>query len=334
MAHLAEDGRPGAPGHAALGPGAEFDLVRRLLDRWGPLARGIGDDAAVLDVPAGERLVVSTDASVEGAHFRRGWLTAEEIGWRAAASALSDLAAMAARPLGVLLALSLPDRWRDALDGLADGVGAAARSVGAPIVGGALARGGDLALTVTVLGSTPHPLGRAGASPGELVCVTGALGGARLALDALLRGEAPAAVHRTRFARPAPRIAEARWLAARGATAMVDVSDGLAADLGHVAAASGVRLAVDPARVPCAPGASAAVALASGEEYELALTLAADEEGARATCSAFAATFGVALTPIGRVERAAVPGVVVVRCGGADADARVDLPSGHDHFTR
>jgi thiamine-monophosphate kinase len=309
-----------------------------MLARWGDLARGIGDDAAELDVPPGERLVVSTDSSVEGSHFRRDWLTPEEIGWRATASALSDLAAMAARPLGLVLALCLPDDWRGALDGLADGVGAAARAAGAPIVGGDLVRGSELALTVTVLGSAASPLGRGGARAGDLVCVTGALGGPRCALAAWVRGERPAVSHRARFARPMPRLDEARWLAVHGASAMVDVSDGLAADLGHVAAASGVRIVLDPSRVPRVDGATLADALGGGEEYELALTLPgrATDPG---VLDAFMARFALSLTIVGRVlavdgGRAAHAGASgVVLDAGADAGERVDLPSGHDHFS-
>lgn len=334
-----EDAGAGGHGHAALGPGAEFDLVRRLLARWGPLARGVGDDAAVLDVPVGERLVVSTDSSVEGAHFRREWLTPEEIGWRAAASALSDLAAMAARPIGMVLALSVPDAWRGELDAIADGVGAAARAANAPIVGGDLVRGSELALTITVLGSAASPLGRDGARAGDLVCVTGALGGPRCALAAWLRGEAPDAGHRARFARPVPRLAEARWLAVHGARAMVDVSDGLAADLAHVAAASQVRIALDPARVPRVAGATVADALGGGEEYELALTLPGDAVDG-GVLDAFVARFALSLRVVGRVVgmeegaragQAAAPGVVLDE--RTIDGARVDLPSGHDHFT-
>ena len=109
-----------------LGPGREFDLVRVMMSRWGDRARGIGDDATVLDVPAGEHLVLSTDTSLEDVHFRRDWLSPEEIGWRATAAALSDLAAMAANPLGVLVALTLSARWIDDLGALAEGIAASA----------------------------------------------------------------------------------------------------------------------------------------------------------------------------------------------------------------
>jgi thiamine-monophosphate kinase len=319
-----------APGEArwalphALGPGREFDLVRSLLARWGALARGVGDDAAVLDVPPGERLVVSTDASVEDRHFRRAWLTPREIGHRATAAALSDLAAMGARPLALLLAVALPEAWRASLDEIGDGVGDAARDAGAPIVGGDLTGGRELALTVTVLGSARAPVGRDGARPGHDVYVTGALGGPLLALRALERGAVPDDDHRERFARPTARVREGVWLAARGASAMVDVSDGLAADLGHVAAASGVRIVLDPARVPRARDAAPRDALASGEEYELALTAPPGAE-----VRGLERALGVALTCVGHVEDAAVGGVGVALAGGA----RVDLPGGHDHFS-
>jgi thiamine-monophosphate kinase len=309
--------------HVALGPGGEFDLVRAMLARWGDVARGVGDDAAVLAVPPGARLVVSTDASVEGAHFRRGWLTPEEIGWRAAASAVSDLAAMAAAPLGMVLALALPDAWRADALGLADGIGALARATGTPIVGGDLVRAPALGLTVTVFGSAARPLGRGGARPGDVVYVTGALGGPRLALEALLRDGRPSDAARARFARPVPRLAEARWLAERGASALVDVSDGLAADLRHVAAASGVRLVLEGARVPRVAGAVLTDALSGGEEYELACTA---PEGLDA--AAFGARFGVALTPVGR----ALAGAVAVEVVDAEG-RRVEFAPGHDHLS-
>lgn len=313
--------------HHRLGPGREFDLVRAMLDRWGDLARGVGDDAAVLDVPPGERLVVSTDASIEDAHFRRAWLSPREIGWRATTSALSDLAAMAARPIGLVVALAVPTGWRDDLAALADGIGEAARAAGAPIVGGDLTRGTELGITVTVLGAAAHPIGRDGARPGDAVWVTGRFGGPLRALRALLAGAPPDAADRERFARPRARVAEARWLADAGATAMVDVSDGLGADLRHVAAASGVRLDVAGASVPCVAGASLRDAMASGEEYELALT-APDALDA----AAFVRRFGVPLTRIGRVDHAVdgAPGVVLI---GEDGATRVDLPGGHDHFS-
>src|ERR1039457_3442999 len=124
-----------------LGPGAEFDTVRTMLSRWGALAHGVGDDAALLDVPAGSRLVVSTDTSVENVHFRRGWLSAEEIAFRSVAAALSDLAAMGATPLGIVIALILTEQWRAQVVQLADGFAVASRDFGAPRVGRGLSLG-------------------------------------------------------------------------------------------------------------------------------------------------------------------------------------------------
>ena len=175
----------------ALGPGREFDLIRALTKRWGKLARGVGDDAALLDVPAGEMLVVSADNIVEGVHFRDGWLTPREIGWRAASAALSDLAAMAAAPLGVLVSLSLPEAWLPRVDDLADGIGEAVAGAGTFIVGGNIAGAHELNVAMTVLGHCARPLRRSGALPGDALYVTGRLGGPVTALRALERGEIP-----------------------------------------------------------------------------------------------------------------------------------------------
>ncbi|MDB4882941.1 MAG: thiamine-monophosphate kinase, partial [Gemmatimonadetes bacterium] len=216
-----------------MGDGAEFDAIRRLLAIWESQAIGIGDDAAIVDIPAGERLVVSTDAAVENVHFRRAWLSAEEIGARATAAALSDLAAMAATPRGLLLALALPDHWRAELDALARGVGRVASATGCPIVGGNITRAAELSLTLTVLGSAVHPLERAGAVVGDDVYVTGTLGGPGAALRSWLAGGIPSPEDRARFASPMPRLHEARWLAALGAHAAIDISDGLLGDAAH-----------------------------------------------------------------------------------------------------
>ena len=308
-----------------LGPGREFDAIREMQRRWGAAAQGLGDDCAVLDVPAGERLCVSTDSSVEDVHFRRGWLAPAEIGYRAAIAALSDLAAMAARPLGMLVAITVPPRWREALYEIADGVGDAARATGAPILGGDTTAGETLAITVTVLGAARAPLLRSGARAGHRVYVTGALGGPAAALRALLRGEAPRAGDRARFARPTARIEEALWLAAHGAAAAVDVSDGLLADAAHLAAASGVRVVLDLDRLPTVPGADVRDAAGSGEEYELVVTSPVPLDD-----TAFEAALGTRLTEIGLVRAAeGDAGRVEARLGGV----RVDLPAGYDHFS-
>lgn len=313
---------PIAPG-MPLGPGAEFDAIRRLLTVWRERAEGIGDDAATLALTPGAQLVASVDATLEGVHFRAGWLEPEEIGWRATAAALSDLAAMAARPVGVLVALTLPPAWRDALDHLAEGIGAACASVGAPIVGGNMSSAERLSLTLTVLGEAEHPLHRRGARVGDALYVTGTLGGPAAALAAWTSGRAPAPAHRARFARPLPRIAEARWLARDGvATSAIDISDGLVADAGHLATASGVRLAIDAMRVPLASGVARALALASGEEYELLVTAPPGLD-----VREFTRQFGIPLTRIGEVV-AGRPGVAL-----RGDDASVANTAGHDHFS-
>ena len=238
----------------ALGPGREFDVIRDLVRRWGDSARGIGDDAAILDVPPGSRLLASTDATVENVHFRDGWLEPDEIGYRAAAAALSDLAAMAATPIAMLVAMCVPEQWRHYLAGIAEGIGEASRSFHAPITGGNLTRASELSLTVTVLGYAARPLARDGARVGDVVYVTGALGGPGCALGAWVSGGLPSREHRARFARPSPRIREALWLASHGATAAIDVSDGLLADAGHLAAASAVDVCIELDAIPVMTG--------------------------------------------------------------------------------
>jgi thiamine-monophosphate kinase len=309
--------------HIPLGDGGEFDAIRAMLNVWGDHARSVGDDAAMMAVPPGEWLLASTDASVEGVHFRREWFSAREIGSRAAAAALSDLAAMAATPLGILLALGLPDEWRSDLDELARGVGDLAELAHCPIVGGNISRAEELSLTITVLGSTAAPLERNRVKVGDVLYVTGRLGGAGAALAALMQGATPEAEHRARLAAPRPRLAEAHWLAEHGATAGIDVSDGLAADAGHLASASGVRLELDLASIPCVAGVTPEAAVASGEEYEL---LVAFGDATPPPVELFEAELGLPLTRIGR----AVAGSGVELLGSS---GRVDPPRGHDHLS-
>ncbi|MFI5227788.1 MAG: thiamine-phosphate kinase [Gemmatimonadales bacterium] len=315
----------------SLGPGHEFDIIRELRARWGSLARGIGDDAAVLSLARGDSLVVSVDTAIAGRHFRHEWLTPREIGYRAAAAALSDLAAMAARPIGVLVALAIPDAMRDRVLDIGDGIGEAAERAGARIVGGNLSGAGELSITTTVLGSVFTPLSRGGARVGDRLFVTGRLGGPAAAIRALSSGvritDLDAAL-RERFVRPAPRLAEARWLADRGATAAIDVSDGLVADAGQLAAASGVRLELDAERVPCIAGAELEAALTGGEEFELLVTA---PPSARLDAAEFERRFALSLTDIGRVSSPDPPGgAALVEVRGA----RIAGAPGYDHFSR
>ena len=313
------------PGATPLGPGAEFDAIREMRRRWGPRAAGIGDDAALLDVPVGHRLAVSTDSSVEDVHFRRGWLTPREIGYRATVAALSDLAAVAASPIGLVSAIAVPDDWRSSLHDITDGIGEAAEAFGTLIVGGNITHGAQLSLTITVLGAVESPLRRSTVQAGDALYVTGELGASASALRQLLAGAEPGELHRRRFARPVPRLAEAQWLRAHGATAGIDISDGLVAEMQHLAAASGVRILFDPAAVPVAPGASRDDALRGGEEYELLIT------GRALDAERFAREYGLALTIIGRARAPVAgeaPGVDVA--GSSD---RVAPGGGHDHLS-
>lgn len=305
-----------------LREGSEFDLVRRMLTRWGNLAEGIGDDAVLLDLGSNKTLVASTDASVENVHFRREWLEPREIGYRATAAALSDLAAMAATPFGILLALTLPDSWRQSIDHIADGIGEAVAFASTRIVGGDLSEGRDLAIVITVLGKTDRPLTRDAAKPGDRVYVTGRLGGPAAALSALIDGNKPSSENRIRFAHPVPRIREAQWLAANGVVSGTDISDGLAADLGNIAVASEVSISISIDRLPVMADVTPRDAAGSGEEYELTVTSprSLDEK-------AFANEFGIPLTEIGNVEA----GRPVVRV--FDRGAPVPTPPGYLHFT-
>lgn len=298
----------------------ESDLIRAFVERWGERSNGIGDDAALVDVPPGEKLVISTDAAVENVHFRRANISPEEIGHRAAAAAISDLAAMAARPLGLLFALVLPVSWRDDAGAIADGVGRAAGASKCPVIGGNISSGEELSITTTVLGASPHPLMRSGAKPGDSLYVTGSLGGPAAAVADWASGREPEASCRLSFVKPLPRINEALWLARNGATSAIDISDGLAADAAHIAESSGVLVTIEFERLPFAPCASPELALSGGEDYELLITapaLDADE---------FQRTFGIPLTRVGSVGKGA-PEVRIMKDGRAIA-----LPAGFDHL--
>ncbi len=293
----------------AMGPGGEFDHIRAIAAALGVNAAGLGDDVARI-APGAGTLVASTDVTVEGVHFRREWLGAEEIGWRAAAAALSDLAASGAAPVAVLAAVTVPEDAGDGeLEATMRGAGEAAQSVGARIAGGDLSSGPGWSLAMTVLGYAIRPMSRAGARPGDGVWVTGALGGARAALEMWLAGELPSPDARWAFVHPEPRIAAGKWLAEHGATAMMDLSDGLGGDVWHLAAASDVALNLEldhlPVHAAVSPVAkrvgesSAEFAAGGGEDYELLVTFPGEFTAANA--SACESESGTALTRIGTV---------------------------------
>lgn len=265
----------------------EFDLIQRFLACF-PRARvpvGPGDDCAVL-APSKRALCVTTDAVVEDVHFTRATFSPADIGHKALAVNLSDLAAMGAVPRWFVCALALPrDFPPRELSALGRGMAALAKAHRISLVGGNFTSAREVSVTLTVTGELSHPpLLRTGARPGDLLYVSGTLGDARLGLQQLQAGvRRGAAVKRQR--RPEPRIALGQ-VAARFASAGMDVSDGLAQDLGHLCAASRVGVALDLERLPLSPAVRSALgpegALQGGEDYELLLAVPPTRAGVRA----------------------------------------------------
>lgn len=341
--------RAGRAGGPPLAPGPETARIVAFLDAAaaagaspapsaaaavGTLVVGPGDDAAVIEAQAGARIVLSTDASIEGVHFRREWMTWEVIGHRAAAAALSDLAAMGAAPIGLLVSAALPPELdAGTAAALGRGVGRALALAGGRLLGGdVVASPGPVMLDVTVVGQTRRPVTRSGARPGDEVWVTGTLGGAASAVADLLAGLEPLPAARAAFERPRPRIREGLRLAEAGASAMIDLSDGLARDARHLSLASGVRLELEWDRLPIHEGAAPHVeteagrriVLSGGEDYELLIGAAPGILGA--VRSTFERDLDVRLTEIGRVLEGS--GVAILDASGAPLAPR----GGFDHF--
>ena len=284
--------------------------------------------------------VLGTDLSVEEVHFRKGWLSDREIGWRAAAAALSDLAAMAAEPVGLLVSMAMPATAHGEVvaQGVQGGIGDAAATYGAHVLGGDLSRSpGPLVIDVVVLGRAPSPVSpvlRAGARPGDELWVTGSLGAAAAAVRAWRAGAEPHPSLRTAFARPVPRVAEIAWLVRRAPlNAAIDVSDGLAGDAGHLAAASGARVVLCQEDVPVSErvlrevGASEALDLAlhGGEDYEVLVAVPAG--ALDDLVSPFARAFDVRLSRVGGVTEGS--GVWLSASGQG---CRRLHRAGHDHL--
>ncbi len=314
----------------------EFELIRHYFaaaacaQAADGVVLGIGDDCALLEVPAGEQLAVSTDTLVAGVHFPAD-APGRLLGQRALAVSVSDLAAMGAAPLAFTLALTLPDVSPDWLAEFTAGLESMARQCGVRLVGGDTTRG-PLSLTLTVFGRVPagQALTRAGARPGDLLCVGGPLGNAAGALPFVLgeRAEqAGAAELVAHYWSPMPQLQLGQAL--RGmATAALDISDGLLADCGHIARASGVALFVEQQRLPLSAALLACVgdesarqlALGGGDDYVLAFTLPAEKLDALRA-------MGQPVQVIGRVE--AGQGVHLLDARGHAIEPRY---SGYQHF--
>ena len=323
----------------------EDELIARLRARLRSvrerrLLLGIGDDAAVWQPARANRSVITSDALVEGAHFRRDAMTPAEIGHRALAANLSALAAMGARPVLATIVLGLPpELGEDWPLECYDGIGALAARTGCEIAGGDLTRSPAVLLSITAVGEVraSNLKTRAGARPGDVLAVTGPLGasraGLRLVLDAPdLRTAEPAFADAVRtFLTPEPRLREGNWLAAsRHVHAMIDTSDGLSTDLGRLCAASGVGAILET--VPVHPAAAAVAARTSddaerwardgGEDFELLVAI--DRHAFAHLANRFLKHTGRPLLRIGRV----IPGAGVQTPDGAAIP-----PSGWDHFS-
>ncbi len=306
------------------------------------IALGIGDDCALLDLGGPELLAVTTDAMLQGRHFRLDWLRPGEIGWRAASGALSDLAAMGAAPASVFCSVGLPPDWPvDDADALLAGIARATEAVGGTLTGGDVIASDRALIDIIALGQVPRgqQLTRDGARAGQVLAVTGALGAPAAAVAMLdARGSDALAEHdaaRDRFAHPQPRISAGRAIAASGlATAAIDISDGLVQDAGHIAERSGVRTVIEAERVPVAEGCAEIArilgadalqwALSGGEDFELLIALAENNVEALRELPAVAE---VGLTVVGRIEDG--EGTIAVNASGEQLELG---RGGWDHF--
>ena len=361
----------GKPDRLALG---EVALLKQIRARATQLSRsiahgglrlGIGDDCALLRVGAGEELAVTTDLSISGRHFRLDWQTPESIGHRTLARGLSDLAAMGARPVAAFLSLGVPkDLVQNAngreprpdkknrrsektwVERFLDGFFALASARQTPLAGGDLAESPLAVADIVLVGAVRRgqELLRSGTRPGDLLYVTGTLGGAAMGLARLAQLTAKTHAARPgsrRFAPlrvpaklqpllaphlfPQPRIAQGLWLAKSGvASAAIDLSDGLSTDLAHLCEESAVAAEVDAAALPVYSGATLEQALHGGEDYELLFTAAAEARVPRSIA-------GVPVTRIGRIvrPRKGRTAVAVITRGRAQALT----PQGWEHFS-
>ena len=320
--------QPSPSGEYTGVPRGELAWIERIRQRAalaargsGALRLGIGDDCAILSPPRGHEIVVTTDMSLEGRHFRRDWHPPAAVGHRALARGLSDLAAMGARPLAAFLSLAIPRAvateatW---IEGFLDGLLALATATKTPLAGGDTAEAAcnDITIDIVLLGATPtgRALRRAGAQPGDRIFVTGALGGSAAELASLATNPKRDSGKSTKSPShngdhphlfPQPRLAAGQSILRRRlATACIDLSDGLSTDLAHLCTASNVAAEIDAAKLPLhpltrtqSPEAALHSAIHGGEDYELLFTVPPSASIPRAIA-------GVPLTCIGEIRRA------------------------------
>jgi thiamine-monophosphate kinase len=334
------------------GTQGELALIEEIRARSNRASRtglrlGIGDDCALLATRKGEEIAVTTDLSIAGRHFRLDWHQPEAVGHRALARGLSDLAAMGARPLAAFLSLGLPRELTIAAAGRAgasswvqrflDGLFSLAESHKTPLAGGDLAESPLALADIVLVGAVPRDraLLRSGARDGDLLYVTGALGGAAAGLARLAELASTASLKPPRIPKrlaaqlaphlfPEPRIAQGLWLQRRGlASAALDISDGLSTDLAHLCTESCVAAEVDAALLPIHPAATLEEALHGGEDYELLFT-------APPTARLPRVIAGVPITRIGRIikQRKGQPAVTLITLQGSQPLE----PRGWEHF--
>jgi thiamine-monophosphate kinase len=294
------------------------------------VVRGIGDDCAVLQAPAGSHLLVTTDLCIEDVHFRREWHPARSVGHRCLARGLSDIAAMGGEPLACFLSLGLPpelsQRW---VDDFFQGLLHLAGQFKIGLSGGDTSGARKITADIMVLGTVPagEAVLRCGARPGDRIYVTGKLGGSAAVLQRLYAGKKVAAKKSLRHFYPEPRIEAARWLRKNKlAHAMIDLSDGLSVDLAHICRESKVSALINLGAIPMARGADLALALHGGEDYELLFT-APEKVKPPLQIS------GVPVVAIGEIQSTTARGPTV-RYVDATGRLRTLKPSGWQHFAK
>jgi thiamine-monophosphate kinase len=276
---------------AEVGEFGLIERIRRMFDEPSPsVILGIGDDAAVCRSQPGRVMLLTTDALVEGAHFHRQYTPAKSLGWKALAINISDIAAMGGVPRYALVTLALPETWTvEEVESLYEGIDQCALAYGCPLVGGDTVQSPDgCMLSVTVLGDADERkvVTRSGAREGDLICMTGEMGGARVGLEVLESGTDKKRFRHSvdRFLEPKPRLWEAKRLVeGMSVTSMIDISDGLTSEIGHLCRQSGLGCLIQEEKIPVSREAVrwaesrgealTPYVLESGEEYELLFTV-------------------------------------------------------------